>query len=276
MVYNQKLVASIKCNGKILREFKDTVLIPFNSEYSIVLKNLNTIKAIVKVTIDGEEILPGGLVIYPNEQIDLERSIKNNNLEKGNKFKFIQMTDSIENHRGIKVDDGLIRVSYQFEMIYQPYTLTNWNSYTNNTPIYGPGIRSYGAGGGGYDTDQYQITASSATSGMLRGVSLNNISVATQDCCFADSNSSDIKSINDAGITVPGSESNQKFSTTVGFPLENETHVIVLKLLGETEDNKPVTKAIDTKFKPECQTCGRKNKATSKFCSECGTSLSVF
>jgi zinc-ribbon domain len=264
MVYNQKLVASIKCNGKILREFKDTVLIPFNSEYSIVLKNLNTVKAIVKVTIDGEEILPGGLVIYPNEQIDLERSIKNNNLEKGNKFKFIQMTDSIENHRGTKVDDGLIRVSYQFEKIYQPYF------YTNNTPIYGPGIRSYGAGAGGYDNDQYKITASSATSGMLRGISLNNISVATQDCAFAAA------SVNDAGITVPGSESNQKFSTTVGFPLEDETHVIVLKLLGETEDNKPVTTAIDTKFKPECQTCGRKNKATSKFCSECGTSLSVF
>ena len=41
MMYHKKLVASIRTNGKILREFKDTVYLPFGSEYSILLKNLN-------------------------------------------------------------------------------------------------------------------------------------------------------------------------------------------------------------------------------------------
>ena len=44
MVYNEKLVASVKCNGKVLREDKDTVYLPFGSEYSILLKNMNITK----------------------------------------------------------------------------------------------------------------------------------------------------------------------------------------------------------------------------------------
>ena len=54
-MYNNQLVASLKANGKILREFKDTVYIPFGSEYSFLLKNLNTTRALVNVFIDGEE-----------------------------------------------------------------------------------------------------------------------------------------------------------------------------------------------------------------------------
>ena len=38
MMYANKLVASLKANGKILREFKDNVYIPFGSEYSFLLK----------------------------------------------------------------------------------------------------------------------------------------------------------------------------------------------------------------------------------------------
>ena len=40
MMYNSKLVSSIKANGKILREFKDTVYINFGAEYASLLKIL--------------------------------------------------------------------------------------------------------------------------------------------------------------------------------------------------------------------------------------------
>ena len=117
MMYNQKLVASIKTKGKILREFKDTVYIPFASEYSILLKNLTTVRAVVNVFIDGENAVPGGLVIDPGRSVDLERWIKNGNLSEGNRFKFIERTAKIEEGpRGIKEEDGLIRVEYQFEI----------------------------------------------------------------------------------------------------------------------------------------------------------------
>ena len=141
MMYNQKLVASIKVKGKILREFKDTVYIPFASEYSILLKNLNTVRAIVNVYIDGENAVPGGLVIDPGRSVDLERWIKNGNLSEGNKFKFIERTAKIEEGpRGIKEEDGLIRVEYQFEL---PRPVINVNNIIGNSfPYYPPGVRS--------------------------------------------------------------------------------------------------------------------------------------
>jgi membrane protease subunit (stomatin/prohibitin family) len=81
--------------------------------------------------------------------------------------------------------------------------------------------------------------------------------------------------LNDVGITVPGSVSNQQFTTAAWFATEIEKHNIVLKLLGETPDNKVVTEAITVKSKPKCITCGKQNKATAKFCSECGTGLQI-
>jgi hypothetical protein len=130
-MYNQKLVASIKANSKVLREFKDTVYIPFASEYSILLKNLNTTRAVVNVFIDGENVVPGGLVIDPGRTVDLERWIKNGNLSEGNKFKFIERTTAIEDGpRGIKLEDGLIRVEYQFEIPRPVINIPQWNSGT--------------------------------------------------------------------------------------------------------------------------------------------------
>ena len=109
-MYNQKLIASLKANGKILREYKDTVYCPFGQEYSILLKNLNTVRAVVNVYIDGENVVPGGLVLNAGQEVDLERSIKNGNLTEGNRFKFIERTGAVEQHRGVKLEDGIVRI----------------------------------------------------------------------------------------------------------------------------------------------------------------------
>ena len=57
MMYGNKLAAAIKVNGKVLREFKDTVYIPFGAEYTILVKNLETKRAIVNIFIDGENVV---------------------------------------------------------------------------------------------------------------------------------------------------------------------------------------------------------------------------
>ena len=81
MMYHQKLVACVKVDGKILRESGDSVSIPFGSEYSILLKNLNTVRVQVKVSIDGTEATEGTwLVIQPNSSVELERFIRNGNM----------------------------------------------------------------------------------------------------------------------------------------------------------------------------------------------------
>lgn len=244
MMYNQKLVASVKANRKILREFKDTVYIPFASEYSILLKNLNTTRAVVHVFIDGEDQTPSGLVINAGQELEFERSLKNGSLTEGNKFKFIERTGAVEQHRGIKLEDGIVRIEYQFEL--PPVSI-------NNSIL--------------RDLNRGWITASGATYSST-SASLNSV-VSAQ--------ASSINTYyNDAGVTVPGSKSTQTFTTTYMGALDPTKHTIVLKLLGETPDNKPVEKPVTVKHKPKCVTCGKQNKAHAKFCVECGTALEIF
>lgn len=256
MMYNQKLVASIKANRKVLREFKDTVYIPFASEYSILIKNLNTVRAVVNVFIDGEDQTPGGLVLNAGQEVDLERSIKNGNLREGNRFKFIERTGAVEQHRGIKLEDGIVRIEYQFERPALPInTLPSyqWNSIMRG--IQDGSITATGASGSTGFVNSATYCSTSAN------VSAMNVSA---------------QSMNDAGITVAGSKSTQTFTTAYVGALEAEKHSIVLKLLGETPDNQPVYAPVTVKAKQKCDTCGHTNKATAKFCNKCGTHLEIF
>src|SRR4051812_35487175 len=108
MMFSNKFVAAIKVDGKILRELKDSVYIPYGSEYSILLKNLESRKASVSVSIDGVDVGEGvTFVVEPNSELELKRFVKNKNLTEGNAFKFIERTEQIEEHRGVKLEDGL-------------------------------------------------------------------------------------------------------------------------------------------------------------------------
>jgi hypothetical protein len=292
MMYNQKLVASLKANGKILREFKDTVYCPFGAEYSILLKNLNTVRAVVNVFIDGENIVPGGLVLNAGQEIDLERSIKNGNLTEGNKLKFIERTSRVEQHRGVKLEDGLVRIEYQFE-IPRPIINVNQIFGNTNTLYYPPGVRSTIGEYQGV-TDKFTLTSSGASqmnvNGALRGVDYS--AGESMKASAASATNATLRSMNisaqsspegmatmdwnDSGITVPGSRSEQKFQTTYLNSLDPQKYSIVLKILGETPDNELIRKPVTTKHKPKCVTCGKQNKATAKFCTECGTALEIF
>ncbi len=252
-MYESKLAAAIKVNGKVLREFKDTVYIPFASEYSILLKNLNTTRAVVNVFIDGEDVVPGGLVVDPGREVDLERWVKNGNLTEGNRFKFIERTGSVEQHRGVKLEDGLVRIEFQFE---QPRPIFNpgWITASGSNNVYPQGGIMRGFGNSTGDV----WPAGSVT-----------CSTASYDATSVNSAHS---LLNDVGITVPGSRSEQKFSTTYVGALESTKHSMVFKLLG----GEAVKQAVTVKHKPKCVTCGKQNKATAKFCTECGTALEIF
>lgn len=260
MMYNEKLAVAIKSNGKVLREFKDSVYMSFGSEYSITIKNLNSVRAMVSVFIDGTNMTPDSLVINAGQQIDFERSLANGNLNIGNKFKFIERTSTIENHRGIKLEDGLVRIEYQFEKIYQPSPFFTETAYP-------------------YTTLSGGIGTGASYSGILRTSSSVNIMNATLSATCTDTISKESIAQNfqnDTGITVPGSLSEQKFITVSSFPVEATKHVIILKLLGETPDNKPIIKSITVRSKPKCITCNHQNKARAKFCINCGTSLNIY
>lgn len=279
-MYSNKLVASLKANGKILREFKDTVYIPFGSEYSFLLKNLNTTRALVNVYIDGDNVIEGGLVLNAGQEVDLERYVKNGNLSTGNKFKFIERTNSIEQHRGVKLEDGLVRIEFQFELPRPVLNITDkydnyWKTSSPwNSSIYGATTNtSYNVNGIMRNVDfsageNMKATAASATSATLKSMNISTTSNTHDGMATMD--------WNDTGITVPGSKSEQKFQTITMGALDPTVHNIVLKLLGETLDNEPVRKPVTVKHKPRCVTCNKLNKASAKFCTECGTALEIF
>jgi len=283
MMYGNKLAAAIKVNGRVLREFKDTVYIPFGAEYTILVKNLETKRAIVNIFIDGENVVPGGLVLNAGQEVNLERSIKNNNLSEGNRFKFIERTGAVEQHRGIKVEDGLVRIEYQFEKVMPPINLSDFNTFNKNIPtwptqVYG-GIS--GSAGPTYNVNGVMRSVDTSNGEQVRAMASTAINATLQSMNISatgaihDGTATMDSYVNDVGITVPGSKSEQKFSVASWFPTEIEKHNLVFKLVGDLGDNKPVTKPVTVKAKPKCVTCGHQNKATAKFCGECGTALEI-
>lgn len=251
MVYLKKFVAVIKVNGNILREVNENnVILPFGSEYSILLKNLDVRRAVVDVSIDGNDVLNDSrIVINGNEEMELFGIL--NNKEVKNKFKFIQKTEKVQKHRGNKIDDGLIRIKFGFEKVEDytfPVTYTSHSFFHNS------------------DTTRY---GSRETFLQLLGVTGDVIPKAsTQISCNS------FQPQQDEGITVAGSKVSQNFSTTpVNTIVDHE--VIILKLKGVDKKQILVKTPVTVKTKIECPTCGTKSKSGTKFCAECGTNIEI-
>jgi len=270
-MYHEKFVAAIKVDGKILKEFKDTVFIPFGKEYSILLKNLNSVKAIATVSIDGTDALSTLFVmIEPYGSIELERFVNQENLESGNKFKFIERTSKIENHRGIKVEDGLIRIEFQFEnklthLHYNPNIWCQTPYIINGAPYYPAAAGTAAPCPIEYKTHSW---GSAPISGSFTGPNLNVMP------CSYSVNTAENTVANTTGITVQGSESNQTFKMAPAINVTEEKHVMILRLQGQLQESgEQVTQAITVKSRAPCKICGTKNKSGSKFCCECGTAI---
>lgn len=272
MMYNSKFVVCIKASGKVLRETKDLVHLPYGSEFTVLVKNLNSRRAKFRLYIDGTDVLDGTeIIVDANSEVEMKRFIRNGNMNEGNAFKFIERTVSIEEGpRGIKVDDGIVRVEFWFEKeepiivdtIYRDRREYWWDrKYYPYYDYYSPATTSMVKTGGILRSHDVQFPALS--------VSANNTTAENL------SNSSTIGSFNDVGITVPGSKVEQKFQSVYGFNSENQSHVIVIRLVGKTQKDEEVSKPITVKAKQKCVTCGKTNKMTANFCQSCGTALEL-
>jgi hypothetical protein len=289
-MYSNKLVCSVKVGKKILREKnqnnESTVFIPFGSEYSLVLKNLGGQNAVVNIEIDGRKVSENGFYMRAGQTADIERFVES--LTEGRRFKFIEKTQEISDFRGDKIDDGLIRVTWQFEKplpevkeIKHVHTHDHYNSwhhgYGCRCPFctgsiwYGPvtftntGILRNG-----------QITCSSSNL-VSKGSSMSG---GTQSACFSSqaeaglmTAAGEARSFNDAGITVEGSKSHQTFGTAYASELETNVHSMIIILKGYIDNHKTVSQPIFIREKIQCPSCGRKWKMNIEFCGKCGTAL---
>lgn len=253
MTYKEQFVVEVKCKGKILRVKNDCVYLPFGSDYSIYLKNLNSVRASVKIAIDGEDVLDGSmLVVNGNSSVELQGFLKDNYAK--NKFKFIQKTKEIQDYRGDRIDDGIIRVEFAYEKTKQdPVILREeHHHYHYNNPFYW----NYG----GYYTGD-------SSDNNTKILTAYNIS------CCSDASLSNVP-LPDEGITVKGEECNQQFNYTSIGKLEQST-VIIIRLKGLVDQTgQIIDEPIITKKKLVCSSCGKKSKSSFKFCPNCGTFLS--
>jgi hypothetical protein len=304
MMYSDKLVVCIKSrNGKVLREHGDTVYVPYGEEYSIYVKNLNSVRASVSIEIDGKNIFSdkSSLVVSPNSDAFVERFVSNN--AQGNRFKFIEKTGAISEHRGDKAEDGLIRIAFRYEKpipkYVAPFPTEVHHHHHHNTPNWGQiyGGRAGGPFIGSTSSDDYVTKfadSQGASKSPLRasGMQLNSVKGAmlsdrritdgiSAQAFTASANalnvdapmaSAQAASLNEKGITVAGTVSNQAFMTVASFQLEAEEHVMVLRMLGELGQNK-VSEPVVVQRKITCDTCGTINKGTMKFCGGCGTAI---
>lgn len=286
---NNRLAVAIKSNGKILRETKDIVHLPFGSEFSVLVKNLNSKRVKFKLGIDGTDALDGTeIIVNANSETEIKRFIRNGNMDEGNAFKFIERTQAIEDGpRGIKVDDGVVRVEYWFEqdtpeikirdVYWEKHHYRDYYNQPISSPWYGPMY-----GGTTNISGSLSDTVSGTTSSILRSATLNQVSASSATFSATSASTQTLSDVtpakvdltNDVGITVPGSKVEQKFTTVYGFIAEANSYTIILRLVGkvgEVEITRPITVA----HKPECSTCGKLNKAKNKYCSECGTALTL-
>jgi hypothetical protein len=304
MMYQDRFVVAIKSNGKVLRENKDLVTLPFGSEFSVLVKNLNSRRVKFTLHIDGTDVLDGEeIIVNANAEVEMKRFIRNGNMESGNAFKFIERTAAIEDGpRGIKMDDGIVRVEYWFEQAApEVKTVIHndiwWNGYPYNRRYDYYGGPYYGTTGATTSNVKLGSTLRSANiKGMVQ--SANAVAQNMSPTYSADASASSeagggtataynasvqstptmdsfsAPEVNEAGITVPGSKVDQKFHTVYGFVAEANSEVIILRMtgkIGAVEVVAPVT----VKMKQKCSTCNHTNKASSSFCSKCGTSLKL-
>lgn len=300
-MYKKDFVVVIKCNGQILREIENVVTLPFGSEYSILLKNLNSRKAQVSISIDGKDVLDDKkLVIDGNKEKETELKGYMNGFSAKNKFKFIKKTKEIMEHRGDRIDDGIIRVEYQFEKkivtqrVRTEYTSLHYNDPViiyNSTPkpdffdqdinICSNSVRGINGDGSGsvFYSNNSNIEASMSSDfdtlrsrKICKSKKMSNPIHNSKFKNFVD-NDSTPQPLEDEGITVKGSRINQQFREVFMGELEEQSSVITLKLRGYNGKQEMVYKPITVKTRLVCETCGKGSKSNAKFCSNCGTSL---
>lgn len=290
-MYNKNFVAVVRCNGQILREMNGIITLPYGSEYNILMKNLDSRKVQVGITIDGRDVLDNKkLVVDGKKEVCLEGYM--NGFSVKNRFKFIQKTKEIAEYRGDRIDDGIIVITYQFEKkivtqrVETEYTSHHYNDpiiIYNSTPkpdffdqdvnIYNNSVRGINVDGVGsiFYSDNSNIQPSMTSDfGTLKSRKMSNPAHNSKFRNFLD-DSSTPKS--DEGITVKGSQINQQFREVFMGQLEEQSSVIILKLRGYTGKQEVVYKPITVKTKLQCETCGKYSKSSAKFCDRCGTSL---
>ena len=194
MVYSNKFVMCVLLNGTPCEELANgTVNVPFNTEYVLRFRNKNDRRAVVKISIDGENISEAGFIIPANSHIDVKRPI---NKDAAFKFVSLDSSDAIDHGKNGPNEDkikGTIEAKFYLEKelsIKDIYVAKYPNAYRTLSFQKGSDFNSV-----------------FGTASCLRGfedVSSKSISSPIGDTHFT-------RSISKDGCTVEGSTTGQNF-----------------------------------------------------------------
>ena len=188
-------VCNVILNDKPVKEVNGVVVVPFESEYKLLLKNNNHRRASAHITIDGSPISSmGDLIIPAHADVTLERFITES-LDRGKKFKFVPLDHPDVDDPG-RAENGEIRVEFKLEQSSNIYIITEDDRFWHLPFV--------------------DFAATLTT---------NNSSVKIN---------STVTSSAEPGATIGGGESKQKFHKTE-FEAEDKVFVIELKLKGVTQ-----------------------------------------
>lgn len=261
-MYKDKFVLSVIHDGHPVKETggrsRKEVVVPFNSEYKIRLKNKNDRSCTAKVFIDDKQVSQlGDFIIHAGGTVDLERFV-NRSLEKGKKFKFVPL-DHEDVDDPTSSDNGIIKVEFRKASqkngitIVPPDPWVLWPVQPNTLPPY----RTHGDGCTTWSSyDWKQEYTSKTNDDSINQLYCNSNLDAPLTKCFSETVASD-------GATVEGGSSNQSF-TYSNLDVEEHATVLRLKIVGIEKS------ATELSMYKYCSNCGYKLKRKGKFCSECG------
>ena len=111
-MYKNKIALSLKHKNIPLVEEKETFFIPFNTEYSIYLKNMSTEIALISVFVNGRDVSPGEKIrILPKCSATIEKF-----KDTDHRFVFKEKTKAFQEARLSNDEDGLIRLEVDFDL----------------------------------------------------------------------------------------------------------------------------------------------------------------
>lgn len=262
MAYDRQFVLAIMDGRHPIREIDGKVTLPFNSEYKIRLKNKNNVRAKARVWIDGRKVSNlGDFILNPGETLDLERFL-DDSMSEGNRFKFVPLSDSRVNDP-TDSENGIVKVEFYREQVLK----LDWNI----PPIEVKPLPTYPRGGPAYPAypfyggPDYTLTSTPVPTNYIRS-SCSMRAVSNSVNYVAP-----VQEHGQAGATVEGSNSNQKF--TEGHDFNTEIYPITLTLKIQGPRKLPVVTKPDSKPRERirfCGSCGRRRYRQDRFCRRCG------
>lgn len=282
-MYKNGCIAAIKDNdGKITKEIpvgpgqKKDIILPFNTEFSVFLRNKTSNRVGVEVLVDGKNVLRNAKVIIleRGDIFDVE------GFEDGGRFLFLDVNSNVAQELGRQegfYENGLVEVKF-YNLVERPwgwYQLTNERYYKGQPPqiIYTSGNMKmvdqseYDS----YSTSDMKLYSKNSEPNMTKSYTPSNFMSST----ITRSNqyyTSAVTETTKEGVIEEGSAHDQEYNFSAKYSVGSLITSFVFKMNGFDSRNKRKIGNPKQAF-VICTHCGER-VVNGNFCQFCGNELS--